>query len=40
MDYKILEDAEYKRALSALLAAVDVNCGDFLNERFRNAHAQ
>jgi hypothetical protein len=39
MDYTILEDAEYERALTALLAAVDVEKGDFLDPRFAESHA-
>ena len=34
MDYSVLEDAQYQRALSALLAAVDTSQRDFLDEGF------
>lgn len=38
MDYKILEEDEYERALAALLAAVDPDKGDFLDPTFGGAN--
>jgi hypothetical protein len=39
MDYAILEDDEYDRALSALLEVVDTAKGDFLDPHFARADA-
>ena len=38
MDYKVLEDAEYERALKLLLVAVDTEKGDHLDPKSAERH--